>query len=165
MNYIGYNTAFTAVLRIPDSAAGDTVTYTIIKASNGATFGSGAATSLGNNLWKVTFTPTTQDETYVLTVDDETLDVQTSESYMCVNTQPVAVEQTTATTSAELLTKVNSAISALLNGGAVQSYMIGGRNVMYMSLDQLQRLRETLQKEISSSQSKNRTYGTFANPS
>lgn len=164
MNYIGYNTAFTAVLRIPESAAEDTVTYTIIKASDGLTFGSGSATSLGNNLWKVTFTPTTQDETYVLTLDDTTIDVQTAESYMCVNTQPVAVEQTTAVTAAALLAKVNSAINALLNGGAVQSYMIGGRNVMYMSLDQLQRLRDTLKKEVAAS-SRNRTYGAFAEPS
>lgn len=68
-------------------------------------------------------------------------------------------------TSQELLTAVETAILALMNGGAVQSYMIGGRNIMYMSLDQLQRLREKLQGEVRATQTTNRTYGTFANPS
>lgn len=164
MVYITVNNSFIAVLRIPDSLPTDAVTYVITRASNGTTFGTGSATSLGNNLWKVEFTPTVVDETYVLSLDDTTLDVQTSESYKATIDSPVVTAPVTAATASELLDQVNSAISAILNGGAIQSYMIGGRNVMYMSLDQLMRLRDQLRKEVNCS-SKNRTYGTFAEPS
>lgn len=163
MVYIPVNAAFTAVLRVPDSQSGDTISYAIIKASDGSTFAAGTPSWLGSNLWSVIFTPTTADETYVLTITDTTLDSQVSESYKATAVSQVATAQTTATTAAELLTKVNAAISAHLNGGAVQAYTINGRNIMYMSLDQLMRLREQLQKETRVT-TRTRAYGRFGVP-
>lgn len=47
-----------------------------------------------------------------------------------------------------LLDNVEAAINARLTGGAVQSYMINGRNVMYVSLSELMKLRDQLKSEI-----------------
>lgn len=163
MVYIPVSAAFTAVLRVPDSASGDTMSYAIIKASDGSTFASGTPSWIGSNLWSVIFTPTVAEETYVLTITDTTLDSQVSESYKATAVSQVATAQTTATTAAELLTKVNAAISARLNGGAVLSYMIGNRNVMYMSLEALIKLRDQLMKETRVT-TRTRAYGRFGVP-
>lgn len=166
MIYTAVNASLSAVLRIPDSLPADSVTYSILRASDGSTFATGAAISIGSGLWKVTFTPLVVDETYVLTLNDTPRDVQTSESYKAtVSSIPTVVAPTPpAVTAAELLVKVTAAISSILTGGAVQSYMIGGRNVMYMSLDQLTRLRDNLRKEVSSGRTGTRLFATFSNP-
>jgi hypothetical protein len=165
MIYIPVAAPFTAVLRIADSISTNLVSYQILRASDSSVFASGSPTWLGSSLWSVIFTPTVADETYVLTIDNATLDVQVSESYKATVADQVAVAQSSGTSAAELLLKVNAAISKILNGGAVQSYMIGGKNVMYMSLDQLKRLRDDLRKEVSSGQTGTRLFATFGNPS
>lgn len=47
-----------------------------------------------------------------------------------------------------LLDKVETAIEAILDGGAVQSYSIGGRNLQRMTLPDLRSLRNELKKEV-----------------
>ncbi len=47
-----------------------------------------------------------------------------------------------------LLDNVETALNARLNGGGVQSYMIGGRNLMYVSISELTKLRDQLRREI-----------------
>jgi hypothetical protein len=51
-------------------------------------------------------------------------------------------------TPAELLVKVETAIAAILDGGAVQSYSIGGRNLSRMPLEDLQDMRADLLREV-----------------
>jgi len=51
-------------------------------------------------------------------------------------------------TAQELLTAVESAIETILNGGAVQSYSINGRNLQRMSIQELRALRGELKKEV-----------------
>jgi len=67
-------------------------------------------------------------------------------------------------TAQTLLTAVNTAIETRLNGGAVQSYTIGNRNVAFMSLRDLQELRRTLQQEVSLLAGKNKTFVQFVQP-
>lgn len=64
----------------------------------------------------------------------------------------------------ELLDKVEAAIEARLSGGAVQSYSIGGRNLQYVTLEELRKLRDQLKREIASESGKARTYAKFTNP-
>ncbi|MBI5147757.1 MAG: hypothetical protein HZA37_01235 [Parcubacteria group bacterium] len=64
----------------------------------------------------------------------------------------------------ELLDKVEAAIDARLSGGAVQSYSIGGRNLQYVTLEDLKRLRAELKREIASAQGGGRTYAKFTDP-
>lgn len=164
MIYVAVNQPVTAVLRIPDSQVGDTVTYLVIKANDGLTFASGNATFVAHNLWRVTFTPIAVDEVYVVRLDDATLDVQTSESFKAVTAPQVAVQEGEAQTSEALFQKVNAAISALLNSGAIHSYMIGGRNIVYMTLADLTNLRDKLKREVNATKD-TRSFAQFGNPS
>lgn len=69
-------------------------------------------------------------------------------------------------TTQELLTAVETAIEARLNGGAVQAYTIGGRNIQYITLSELYKLRTQLKKEVNASNVSNtRLYAKFAEPS
>lgn len=52
-------------------------------------------------------------------------------------------------TAAQLLDLVESALKARLEGGAVQSYAIRGRNLAYMALTELVHLRQQLRAEVS----------------
>lgn len=148
MQYITLNDSFTAVIRIPESQSGDSVSYVIYK-SDGSTFASGSASYVAGNNWKVTFTPLTNNETYILEITDTTLDITRTESFIAKSAPQVALDESEALTSSELLTKVNQAISARMNGGAVQSYSIGGRNLEYMTLRDLTEFRDKLKKEVS----------------
>ncbi len=49
---------------------------------------------------------------------------------------------------AALLTKVEAAIDARLEGGAVDSYSIDGRNLKYVSLTDLFAMRRKLAREV-----------------
>ena len=69
-----------------------------------------------------------------------------------------------APTTQEMIENVENAINARMTGGAVQSYSIGGRNIQYMPLDQLKKLRKELKSEITSSKQRT-TYAKFDNPS
>jgi hypothetical protein len=85
MKDITVSAAFTAVISIPESQSGDTVTYAIYRASNGAVFASGSMTYLAGINWKVSFTPTSIDN-YVLEVNDTTIDVKHTEVFCAVGT-------------------------------------------------------------------------------
>jgi hypothetical protein len=166
MQYITVNVAFTAVLRIPESQSGDTVTYVIYKASDGTTFASGSATFLAGNNWKVSFTPSSTDETYVLEITDSTLDRVVSEQYKATTAPVVTTTPVSGTDAASLLTAVNNAILARMNGGAVQSYTIGNRNLQYMTLAELRKFRTELQAEVNLDQPLGSTnFATFGDPS
>lgn len=69
----------------------------------------------------------------------------------------------TAPTKQELLDNVETAINARLTGGAVHSYTIGDRNLQYISLNELIRLRDKLRREIAGSQTRN-SYAKFDKP-
>lgn len=63
----------------------------------------------------------------------------------------------------EMLDAVNAAILAKLNGNAVQSYSIGGRNIQYYSLKALQDLRQQLQAELGA-ENGTTNYASFERP-
>jgi len=69
-----------------------------------------------------------------------------------------------APTKQEMLENVENAINARMTGGAVTSYSIGGRNLQYISLDELLKLRGQLRREIAGS-SDTTTYAKFDKPS
>jgi hypothetical protein len=72
--------------------------------------------------------------------------------------------KTTAATDAEMLVKVNEAITAHLNGGAVQSYTIGGRNLQRTPLMELYKIRDRLERRISQGLGPLTNYARFENP-
>mgnify|MGYP001609013009 CR=1 FL=1 len=63
----------------------------------------------------------------------------------------------------QMLDKVDAAIEAILDGGAVQSYMINGRRIDRMTLSELTGLRDKLQNEISAGTNR-RTFAKFTEP-
>lgn len=69
-----------------------------------------------------------------------------------------------APTKQEMLENVENAINARVTGGAVQSYSIGGRNLQYVPLPDLYKLRDQLKREIAGSGGTT-TYVSFGNPS
>jgi hypothetical protein len=66
-------------------------------------------------------------------------------------------------TKQEMLDNVEIAINARMTGGAVQSYSIGGRNLQYITLTELIKLRDILRQEIASASSRT-SYARFDNP-
>jgi len=80
MNYIPYNVAFNAILHVTGSAAGDVVAYTIYDHA-GATFASGTPTFIASALWKISFTPTVNNETYIVVLVDTTTGTTVTETY------------------------------------------------------------------------------------
>ena len=58
-----------------------------------------------------------------------------------------------ANTTSVRLTKVRDAIDALMDGGAVQSYEINGRQLSHYSLSQLMDLEQQLMKQLANEQS------------
>ncbi len=69
-----------------------------------------------------------------------------------------------APTKQEMLENVETAINARISGGAVQSYSIGGRNLQYIPLQDLYKLRDQLRREIACSGGTT-TYVSFGRPS
>lgn len=69
-----------------------------------------------------------------------------------------------APTKQEMLDNVENAINARLTGGAVQAYSIGGRNLQYIPLTELYKLRDQLRREIAGSGGTT-TYASFGSPS
>jgi hypothetical protein len=69
-----------------------------------------------------------------------------------------------APTKQEMLENVEIAINARLKGGAVQSYSIGGRNLQYVLLPELYKLRDQLRREITGS-GETTSYASFGRPS
>ena len=69
-------------------------------------------------------------------------------------------------TSSDLLTAVEAAISARLNGGAVESYGIEGYNLRYASLEQLMKLRDKFRLEVDRASGTQATnFASFKRPS
>ncbi len=66
-------------------------------------------------------------------------------------------------TKQELLDNVETAINARLTGGAVHSYSIGDRNLQYINLSELQKLRDNLRRELACSKTAT-TYVKFDKP-
>ncbi len=66
-------------------------------------------------------------------------------------------------TKQEMLENVENAINARMTGGAVQSYSIGGRNLQYITLSELMKLRDQLKQEVASGASRT-SYARFDNP-
>lgn len=163
MDYITLNQAFTAVIEIPESINTNTVTYTIYKASSGAVFASGNVTFIAGINWKVAFTPTTENETYIVEVYNQTLDVKYSQNFRCVRnaTMTASVTSDTEATAAEMLVEVNKAINSFIKNGAAQSYTINGRTFMRADLDKLIKWRIQLKREIASANGYGRTYAKF----
>lgn len=69
-----------------------------------------------------------------------------------------------APTKQEMLENVETAINARMTGGAVQSYSIGGRNLQYITLSELIKLRDQLRREVAASGGAT-TYAGFEDPS
>lgn len=69
-----------------------------------------------------------------------------------------------APTKQEMLENIEIAINARMTGGAVQSYTIGGRNIQYIGLEELRKLRDQLRREIAGSGGTT-TYASFGRPS
>lgn len=63
----------------------------------------------------------------------------------------------------EMLENVENAINARMTGGAVQSYSIGGRNLQYITLGELTKLRDKLRQEVASGKSRT-SYAKFERP-
>ena len=68
-----------------------------------------------------------------------------------------------APTKQEMLENVETAINVRMTGGAVQSYSIGGRNLQYITLAELIKLRDMLRQEIAAGSSRT-SYAKFENP-
>ena len=68
-----------------------------------------------------------------------------------------------APTKEEMLENIEIAINALMTGGAVQSYSIGGRSVQKIPLSELQRMRKELKDEIAARKDRT-TYVRLDNP-
>ncbi len=66
-------------------------------------------------------------------------------------------------TTQEMLDNVNDAINARLTGGAVSSYEIDGRNLKYIPIDDLLKLRTTLQNEVGLAKG-SKNYASFKRP-
>lgn len=66
-------------------------------------------------------------------------------------------------TKQEMLENVENAINARMTGGAVQFYSIGGRNLQYITLSELMKLRDQLKQEVASGTSRT-SYARFDNP-
>jgi hypothetical protein len=166
MDYITINEAFTAVIAIPESTNTDTVTYTVYKASDGSVFASGSAAFVAGINWRVTFTPAVDKETYIVEVNDTTLDVKLSQSFRCARKASMTAEVATTetVTNQTLLDKVNTAIQARLNGGAVQSYSISGRNIQYATLDELFRIKDKLERAVNNNADGGLSFASFDEP-
>lgn len=68
-----------------------------------------------------------------------------------------------APTKQEMLENVENAINARISGGAVQAYSISGRNIQYIPLPDLYKLRDQLRREIAGL-GDTTTYVSFGEP-
>jgi len=64
-------------------------------------------------------------------------------------------------TNAELLVAVRAAIYAMMSGGAVQSYSIGGRNLQRCSLAELRELEKHYQAQVDAGRGRTTNYAEF----
>ena len=162
------------VQSIPESLFTDTVKVVILRLSDAYTWNfitlafensanSAAMTFISDIDWKQSFTPPSLGK-YIVKIHDETLDVKYRQYIDAVSTVDpiVSVAAITDTTAAAMLTAVNNAITVRMNGGAVQAYTINNRNIQYMTLSELLKLRRELQTEVANKDSSGgRTFAGF----
>ena len=63
-----------------------------------------------------------------------------------------------------LITKIDAAIEAILDGGAIQSHEINGRQVSRYSLQELQGLRRTYMRQLASVRGRQQNRAGFREP-
>lgn len=80
MQYIVYNASFDAILTVAGSTNTDTVSYAIYTHS-GTSFATGTPTFVAGTAWKITFTPTINNETYIVVLTDTTTGTTATETY------------------------------------------------------------------------------------
>ena len=66
-------------------------------------------------------------------------------------------------TNAELLVAVRAAIYAMMTGGAVVSYSIGGRSLQRCSLAELRQMEREYQAKVDAASGETVNYGQFEN--
>jgi len=99
MQNIVLNKSFTQVIPLPTSAGGETYNYKVYKGSDASEFATGTLTFVAGVQWKMTFTPDTLNEIYIIEVTDADSDVVFSQSY-----KAVGVVSTEGQTGSELTT-------------------------------------------------------------
>ena len=67
-------------------------------------------------------------------------------------------------TATEMLSAVEDAIQAILTGGAVAEYSVGGKSLRRMGIAELYELRSKLKAEVNAGQSRT-NYASFKEPS
>lgn len=172
--YIKIGELFWVIQALPDSQSGDSVSIEIRRLSDNYTWNfsslvfesgsnSGSMTFVNGITWKASFTPPTKD-TYIVTITHVGMNVKYSQTLLAITPTATTTAITTVTPST-LLTAVEQAIAARFNGGAVQSYSIGGRNLQYMSIESLMKMRDQLKAEVANSLGGARNYVSFEDPS
>ncbi|MDD5449659.1 MAG: hypothetical protein PHO42_03570 [Candidatus Omnitrophica bacterium] len=174
--YIKTGKLCSIIQAIPESAADNNVVISIKRLSDGFMWNftdlvfedavnSGPMVFTFDIFWKAEFTPPTSD-TYIVSIENSNLDVKYAQILVAVSDSiPSPVVPEPGEVSAEaLLAIVNQAIYARLNNGAVASYSIGGRNIQYMPLSELEALRKSLLAQTQSAKSSGRTYAKFERP-
>ena len=164
------------VQAIPESAPSNEVAIVIQRLSDGFSWNftnlvfenasnAGAMAFTFDIFWKASFTPPSSG-TYIVSIENTDLDVKYAQVLTAVSDtppSPVTPEAAEVTTQA-LLSIVIQAIYAKLHNGAVQSYSIGGRNIQYMPLSELEALRKSLASQTQSGKTTGRTYAKFERP-
>lgn len=93
MDYIKVNVAHTVIHDIQDTSGGETISYQVIKGSDGSEFASGNMAHLTGILWKLSFTPDTVNETYIVLISYAAKDWKWKYDFKCTGldvTTPVA---------------------------------------------------------------------------
>ncbi len=159
---------------IPESLATDTVTIEIRRLSDSYTWSfstlafasgsnSGSMIFVNDIVWKQSFTPPAVG-TYIIVINNSTLGVKYVQSFEATLDPTVTVAPVSGTTAADMLTAVNNAIITRLNGGAVQSYSVAGRNIQKATLEELYRIRDRLTREVNSASDSGFNFATFNDP-
>ena len=128
---ISVNESYTVYIPFATLATSSTITFSVYKASSGASFTSGTLTFVVGKTWKMSFTPTTVDETYLLECLDADGDIVHSSQYKGVTSVASETEDTNITIS-----KTSIANKALSRIGAEQISSItdGTANADIMNL-------------------------------
>ena len=113
MKSINVNSAYSEIIPLPNESSTATLTYTIYRASDKSTFGTGTLTYVAGINWKLTFTPLVVSEIYIIEALNADSVVIFSESYKALTSVSDAVETTTITIS-----KTNIINQALTSIGA-----------------------------------------------
>lgn len=160
--YISVGQLYNITENIPLSAEGDNVEIEILRLSDSKTWDFSAGVfAIGNNRgemefikdskWKASFTPAQADHYEV------TIYFNSREYYQSliseIRTQTISQIAVSAPTKQQMLDALETAIYNRMVGGSVISYSIRGRNIQYMQLGEMRKMRDDLKKEIASERS------------